>query len=166
MPDSKRLTPANLEKLPVTHECAIPESYLDDMGHVNVMWYTHFFSCGTVKLFEHHGMTGDYFINNNAGSFALEAHVRYLAELRVGKRITVRSRAVARSAKRSHNIHFVVNEDDNVIAATGEFVGAHIDMQHRRMAPIPEDIGRQWDALIAQHNKVGWDPPLCGFMRP
>ena len=161
-----RLTVADLKDLPVTHEAVIPENYLDDMGHVNVMWYTHLFSCGTVKLFELHGMNDEYFIQRNAGSFALEAHVRYLAELRVGKRISVRSRAVGRTQKRFHNLHFVVNEDYNVIAATGEFVGAHIDMAHRCMAPIPEDIARKWDDLIAEHNKVGWDPPLCGYMRP
>lgn len=162
----KHLSPSDLAGLPVTHEEIIPESYLDDMGHVNVMWYTHFFSCGTVKLFEHHGMNTEYFLTHNAGSFALEAHVRYLAELRVGKRITVRSRAIARSAKRFHNLHFVVNEDDNVIAATGEFVGAHIDMNHRRMAPIPEHIAKQWDQLIEEHNRLGWTPPLSGMMRP
>ena len=30
----------NLESLHVRHKAVIPESYRDDMGHVNVTWYT------------------------------------------------------------------------------------------------------------------------------
>jgi len=161
-----RLTVADLNGLPVTHEEVIPESYLDEFGHVNVMWYSYFFSCATGNFFAHHGMSAEYFIQRDAGAFALEAHVRYLAELRVGTRVTVRSRAVGRSEKRFHNLHFVVNEDDGVISATGEFVGAHIDMKHRRMAPLPPDVALALDRLIDEHNRLGWDPPLCGTMKP
>jgi acyl-CoA thioester hydrolase len=163
---SKNLQPSDLAGLPLTYEGVIPESYLDEMGHVNVMWYTHFFSCGTGGMFELYGLTREFFEANQAGGFALEAHVRYLSELRVGKRISVRSRAIARSAKRFQHIHFVVNEDDGVIAATGEFVGAYIDMRERRMAVIPEPIAAAYDRLIEEHNRVGWDPPLCGIMKP
>jgi acyl-CoA thioester hydrolase len=160
------LRPADLADLPLTYETVIPESYLDEMGHVNVMWYTHFFSNATGGLFQLYGFTREHMETSRAGGFALEAHVRYLAELHVGERISVRSRAVARSAKRFQHIHFVVNEDDGVIAATGEFVGAYIDMTTRRMATIPDNIAAGYDRLIEEHNRVGWEAPLCGIMRP
>src|SRR5438132_14295099 len=118
--------------LPVTWTALIPESYLDEMGHMNVMWYTHLFSNATGGLFDLIGMTLEYFTANQAGSFALEAHVRYLAEVRAGQRVTVRSRALGRSAKRLHFMHFLVIDDGERLSATGEFVGTHVDMRVRR----------------------------------
>ena len=34
----------DLTALPITHRAVIPDDYLDEMGHMNVMWYTHLFS--------------------------------------------------------------------------------------------------------------------------
>src|SRR5260370_24348324 len=98
----------SLQALPVTQRAIIPESYLDEMGHMNVMWYTHLFSEATGGLFDRIGLTQDYFETNQAGTFALEAHVRYLKEVRVGERVTIRIRLVGRSAKRFHFLHFMV----------------------------------------------------------
>jgi len=38
----------DLSSLPVLHRADIPETYLDEMGHMNVMWYTHLFSEGAL----------------------------------------------------------------------------------------------------------------------
>ena len=80
---------SELAGLPVAHRAVIPASYLDEMGHMNVMWYTHLFSMATGTLFEQLGLTRAYFDANNAGSFALEAHVRYLSEVRVGQSVVI-----------------------------------------------------------------------------
>ena len=61
----------NLTLLPITHQATIPESYLDMMGHMNVMWYTHLFARATVGLFQLMGMDRDYFQEHHSGSFAL-----------------------------------------------------------------------------------------------
>jgi hypothetical protein len=34
--DWKKITPADLQSLPLTHENTIPEDYLDEFGHMNV----------------------------------------------------------------------------------------------------------------------------------
>ncbi|HEV3299286.1 MAG TPA: hypothetical protein VG055_06585 [Planctomycetaceae bacterium] len=39
MSDWKKITPADLEMLPVGHRQKIPEDYLDANNHMNVMWY-------------------------------------------------------------------------------------------------------------------------------
>src|SRR5437588_10173407 len=101
----------DLLALPVTDRAPIPESYLDEMGHMNVMWYTHLFSEPTGGLFDLVGLTRAYFEANQAGSFALEAHVRYLAEVLAGKQVAVRSRLLGRSAKRLHFLHFLVMDE-------------------------------------------------------
>jgi acyl-CoA thioester hydrolase len=156
----------DLDLLPVTHQARIPESYLDEMGHMNVMWYTHLFSSAAENLFRLVGMTRAYFEANQAGTFALEFHVRYLAEVRVGKQVTIRSRLLGRSAKRFHFIHFMVLDDSQTLAATEEAVGTHVDLRVRRGSALPATIAGAFDRLLATHAALPWEAPVCGVMRP
>src|SRR5262245_53737307 len=136
------------------------------MGHMNVMWYTHLFSLGIGELFNRIGLTRAYFEANQAGSFALEGHVRFLAEVRVGQAVTIRCRLLGRSAKRLHFINFMVKEDGPVLAATSESVATHIDMRIRRSSPFPPHIADTIDRLVAEHAAFGWVVPVCGVMKP
>jgi acyl-CoA thioesterase FadM len=156
----------DLTALPITHRQAIPESYRDEMGHMNVMWYTHLFSQATGRLFELVGMTAEYFQANQAGTFALENHVRYLAEVLPGKEVTIRSRLLGRSAKRLHFMNFMVVAGQEVVAATGEYIAAHIDMRVRRTSPFPPPIADAIDRVLAGHARLNWEPPVCGVMKP
>jgi acyl-CoA thioester hydrolase len=97
-----------LSALPLTLRTVISESYLDDMGHMNVMWYTHLFSMATGELFKLFGMDRDYLRECQAGMFALQQLFRYLVEVRVGEEVTIRSRVLGRSAKRVHMMHFII----------------------------------------------------------
>ena len=125
----------DISLLPVTFQAAIPDSYRDEMGHMNVMWYTHLFSNAFELYAEAFGFTPAYMQANLMGSFALETHVRYLDEVRIGQHVTVRSRILGRSEKRMHFMHFMTIDESGALASTQEHVGAHIDMRIRRMAP-------------------------------
>jgi acyl-CoA thioester hydrolase len=111
-------------------------------------------------------MGAEYMQANNAGSFALESHVRYLSEVRAGQRVTLRSRALARSEKRLHFMHFMMIDESSSLAATCEFVGAHIDMTARRMSPLAGQVAASYDRLLAEHRQIDWEAPICGSMRP
>jgi acyl-CoA thioesterase FadM len=63
-------------------------------------------------------------------------------------------------------MHYLIVLDDDVLASTAEFVGAHIDMQTRRMSAFPESVQTPFDRLIREHSSVGFDVPVCGIMRP
>ena len=152
-------------QLPLLHETVVPESWLDDMLHMNVMWYTHLFSQAAVHLFASIGLDRSYFETNHRGTFALETHTRYYAEIRVGKHVSIRTRLLGRTDKRVHFIHFMTNDDDDVLATTGEYVSAHIDMHLRRMTPLPDDIADAYDRLLEKHRALDWEAPVCGTMR-
>lgn len=155
----------NLSSLPITHEATIPESYLDMMGHMNVMWYTHLFAKATVGLFLLMKMDRAYFEEFHSGSFALSQFFNYRNEVRVGERVVLRSRILARSEKKFHSMHFMTKGDTDILAATDEFLGIHIDMKTRRSSPFAPHIAEQIDRLIREHNSVGWDAPLSGAMK-
>jgi acyl-CoA thioester hydrolase len=151
-------------QLPIMHRATIPESYLDDMGHMNVMWYTHLFGQATGGLFELIGLTDQYFLTNQAGSFALEQRFRYLSEVRVGQSITIRSRVLGHSSKLLHALHIMTKDDGDVLAATGEFIGAHVDMRIRRTSFFPSHILKSLDLLMEVHGKVTAHPRIQATM--
>ena len=83
------------------------------------------------------GLTSEYFEKNHATTFALEAHVRYFNEVRVGQQVTVRTRVIGRSDKRFHILHFMSNDDAGTLAATMEAIGTHVDFEIRRVVALP-----------------------------
>ncbi len=155
----------NLEEvnqLPLTYEATIPEDYLDLMGHMNVMWYTHLFSMSMMGVFRLTGLTREYMEEHQSGMFALESHIRYLSEVRVNQQVSVRSRFLDASPRRIHLIHFLVNHDKNDVAATFELVSSHVDMRIRRTSPFPEELAARIDELVKKHAALSWEAPLCG----
>ena len=156
----------DLGQLPVTHRQVIPESYLDMMGHMNVSWYTQLFSASTMGTLRLMGMSKEYFVEHQAGSFALESHIQYLAEVLVGKNVSIRTRLIGSSQRMFHFMHFLINDDDGVLSSTCEFVGAHMDLKKRRIAPMPARIRDITQQVCEQHAQLAWKAPLCGTMRP
>lgn len=156
----------DLSSLPVLHRAVIPEIYLDEMGHMNVMWYTHLFSEGAWGLFQLVGMTREHFTANRTGTFALAQHFRYLKEVRRGQQVSLRSRILGRSAKRWHTIHFMTIDELDVLAATSETVSTYVDLTIRRSAEMPPVVTDAIDRLLAEHTRLGWDAPVCGAMKP
>ncbi|HMC10465.1 MAG TPA: thioesterase family protein, partial [Pirellulaceae bacterium] len=87
---------------------------------------------------------------------------RYRKEVRVGERVTLRTRLIARSEKQFHVIHFMTKGNDHVLAATGEFLAAHMDMSTRRTAPFAPHVAHNLDRLLAEHLALDWQPQLSG----
>ena len=156
----------DLTSLPIINRATVKEEYLDLMRHMNVVWYMYLFDQATWPLFAMTGMDVQYYEKNMAGNAALEQHTRYLAELQLGTPAIVRSRLLGRSAKLTHFMHFMVNEDSRVLAATTELIGIHLDRVERRSAPIPAAMIAQVDRIIAEHQALEWDAPVCGLMKP
>jgi len=165
MSDWKKITVADVEMLPVNYQQRITESYLDDYKHMNVMWYTHLFSCALDDIFQRVGLTQEYFEANHTGTFALEGHVRYINEVRVGQQVSIRTRAIARSDRRFHFLHFMTNDDTAKVSATLEAIGTHVDLKIRRSAPFPPQVAAAFDELLAEHAILPWPAPVCGAMK-
>lgn len=152
----------DFSKLPLVYEGKVEPQHLDFLDHMNVMWYTHFFDKAIWNFYNGIGFGHDYHTNSGSGSFALEAHVRYYAELRVGDEFKVYMRAIKRSAKLFHFVEFLVRARDNELSATQEMLGIHIDMASRRSSPMPPPIAAIWDGLISEHSQLDWQPDLSG----
>ena len=73
----------DLTKLPKTLEAEVPKKYMDVMGHMNVAWYTYYFSESMFGFFDYLGFSVDDVENSQFGRFALETHMRYFREVRL-----------------------------------------------------------------------------------
>jgi acyl-CoA thioester hydrolase len=160
------ITDGQLKSLPVAHRTVILEDYIDLMGHMNVMWYTHLFTKATGTLFQQVGLNREYFHAHQAGTFALKQLFTYLVELKEGEEVTIRTRVLGRSAKKLHVMHIMTKGDPEVPAAICEFLAAHIDMRIRRTVPFPPAIAAAIDRLVAEHAALPWPAPVSGAMAP
>lgn len=168
-PETKRPAQVNIEdvrQLPRTHQAQIPEDYLDLMGHMNVMWYTHLFAHAVGGLSKYLGMNRDYFVNNQAGTFVLKQYVNYLVEVRFGEQVSIYTRLLGRSPKRVHLMHFMVKDGPDVLASTSELLLTHIDMRTRRSSPFLPEISQSIDRLLVDHSALSWAAPLAGPIQP
>jgi acyl-CoA thioester hydrolase len=146
-----------------SYKTEVPPEYIDIMGHMNVMYYIHIFDLATKQFFGSFGLTEDYVRTTNMGSFALEQHIRYLAEVREGQEVAVYSRALGRSRKTFHFMHFMVR-DYGDLAATSELVSAYANLTDRRVASYPPEFAAGIDRHLAQHTQLDWEAPVCGAM--
>ena len=160
------IEPSQIQQLHCYHRAIIPEHYLDVMGHMNIRYYVSLFDEAAWGFFASFGMTQTYYSASRSGTFALEQHIRYLAEVHVGEQVAIHARINGRSAKRIHFIQFMINETTQKLAATFEVIASHANLETRRTSPFPTHIAAQIDHIVADHSQLDWLPPLCGVMKP
>ena len=102
----------------------------------------------------------------HGGTFALETHIRYLSEVRVGHQIETHVRVLGRSDKRFHVLHFMINCDKQDVSATFETITAYVDLSVRRMAAMPVELAESLDRLAEEHRQLDWEAPVSGIMAP
>src|SRR5688572_7760816 len=103
------------------HVCAtIPSDYLDMFGHMNIQYYVKLFNDGIFDMCAQLGMDEAFFLRSGRGMYALEQHIKYMAEVHEGDEVAVYSRLFGRNEKRIHFMLFMINESKQNLAATIE----------------------------------------------
>lgn len=157
-------TVEQVQQLPLMLRKEIPADYLDMNGHMNIQHYLSLHDEAGWDYFVHLGMDEAYFNVKQNGIFDLEHHLHYRAEVHVGDIVAIYGRLLARTTKRLHGIWFMVNETQGQLSNTFEFVTAHADLNARRTSPFPDDIAAKIDKIIAEHQALDWEAPICGVM--
>ena len=158
-------TLSDIRQLEPMYELKIPADFLDENDHVNVQYYLHIVERGLGRLFDIVGLGSVYAAAELYGNFALEQHIRYLAELLVDEQVIVYIRLIQLSPKRAYLMGFLVNCTQDQLAAIVEVVMMNVDMRTRRGAAFPERPYAQLEALLARHERLPWPAPICGVMR-
>src|SRR5260370_39130666 len=117
------------------YEDEVLPGWIDSNDHMNLAYYVVLFDFATDALYEALGMGPGYRAATNCGTFAVETHILYASELRVGERVRVVSHVLGSDAKRLHLAHEMLHLTDGRRAAAQELMFLHIDLGVRRVTP-------------------------------
>ena len=116
---------------------------IDQMGHMNVQFYTARFDEATWHFFAALGITPDYLREQRRAMMAVDQHTQYRKEVLAGALIVITSELVklGRSSVRfRHSMRDAISGEE---VATTELVGVHVDAATRKPVPVPEDFIRR-----------------------
>jgi acyl-CoA thioester hydrolase len=128
----------------VSSGTVLPE-WIDINRHMNVAYYVLALDRGVDDLWSELGITNEYIESGQGSTFAVECHVTWQRELKVGEAYRVRSQILAFDEKRIHQFQWLYAEE-GFLAATAEWMNLHVDLGTRRVSPwtahILENIRR------------------------
>ena len=121
-------------------EARVRPEWIDINGHMNVAYYILAFDLAVDALWQQAGITQHYIEERELSTFAVESHVRYVAELKEGDPYHVRSHILAIDDKRLHQRQYMFHATEGFLAATAEWLNLHVDLGIRRVTPWPDEI--------------------------
>ncbi|MDN5791050.1 MAG: thioesterase family protein [Micrococcales bacterium] len=130
----------------------LPE-WLDYNGHVNDSAYAVICTRANEMFLDALGLGAAYQQATGCTLYTVEAHLRYLAEVRQGARLTAETIVVDADAKRLR-IHTTLRDHEAVLVLTGEYLYLHVDQGTGRVAPFPDDRRSVVDRALAAHGSL------------
>ena len=134
----------------VIHRAEVRPEWLDYNGHLNEAYYLLVFSHATDLLLDLIGMGDADRRRERVSVFTLEAHLRYLREVRGGETVEVEVRVLDLDAKRAHLFCAMRRVGEVEEAATAEMLWLHVDTTTRRGAPFRPEVLARLEGLRAR----------------
>ena len=131
----------------------VKPEWIDANGHMNVAYYVLAFDLGVDALWESFGITSEYIEHSYGSTFAVESHITYQQELLERDPYIVTAQILAYDDKRIHQFQRLYHAEKKFLAATGEWMNLHVDLEKRRVSPWPESI----IAKLAEHSRAQAD---------
>ncbi len=124
--------------------------WIDYNGHLNVGYYHVAFDLAADVFFEFLGLTPEFRRAQGCTTFALEAHLNFLREVREGDPLRFEARLLDYDAKRIHFYQEMFHATEGYLAASTESLSAYVSQETRRTAPMPAELqGRLADVRKA-----------------
>lgn len=122
--------------LPATINQEVPNSFVDQNGHMNITHYFERAARGAWKGLVELGMPEEYAATGSS-FFTAAHHIRYFSELLAGDRFAVHVGLADRTEKAVHSVAFVVDCTHARVASVMESCHVHVSLRTRRATPIP-----------------------------
>ncbi|HEY5209171.1 MAG TPA: thioesterase family protein [Stellaceae bacterium] len=142
-------------------ELAIRPEWIDYNGHTNMAYYVVMFDKATDVLFDTLGIGQAYRRAAGHSMYALESHVTYARETKLGDRVRIACQLIDADAKRVHFFCRMAMAETGEPVATFEMVVLHVDPAGPRAAPFPPALQAGIDAMLAAHRALP-PPPEAG----
>ena len=135
--------------LPVTVARQVPQSWTDYNGHLNEANYLELFAQATDRTMELIGADGGY-VAAGRSYFTVETHLRHLSEVRAGEAVRVTTQLLSGAGRKLHLFHRLENGGGR-LAATGEHLLLHVNLQTRRSCPPEPAVADRLARLSERH---------------
>ena len=149
------MTASNYMGAEVVHGTVLPE-WIDVNEHMNVAYYVLAFDLAVDSLWEQFGITEHYINISQSSTFAVESHVTWQRELKLGEPYVITSQLLAYDSKRIHQFMRMYHAEKHFLAATAEWMNLHVDLSVRRVAPWPAAILERIAKFAAQQDALAW----------
>ena len=129
-------------------------AWIDYNGHMNVGYYHVIFDIASDSFFEYLGFTPEFRKAHNATTFALEAHLNFLREVKEGDPLRFEARLLDFDAKRIHFYQEMFHAEEGYLAASMESLSAHISQASRKVAAMPGSLQDRLATIKAAHSRL------------
>ncbi|MCG4453061.1 thioesterase family protein [Pseudomonas sp. MMS21-TM103] len=142
-----------------TYRTAILPEWVDYNGHLRDAFYLLIFSYATDALMDHLGLDEAGRARCGHTLYTLECHLNYLAEVKLGAEVEVRTQLLAHDSKRLHIHHGLYLPGADSALAESEQMLMNIDSASGRSAPFDEQVLARVLALGEAHRDL--PSPAC-----
>lgn len=126
---------------------SVRPEWIDSNGHLNLAYYILLFDETTDALWRSLGL-GDALRATGFGTFAVETHTLYRAELMEGETVHCGSIVVAADSKRLNVAHEMRRDRDGAVSAQQELLYLCVNLSTRRVTPWPGEMAARLASRI------------------
>jgi len=112
--------------------------HCDQMGHMNVMWYTGKCDEATWAFFDQLGLSQKFFADNKRGMAAVEIKFTYKAEVLAGEVVQIHTKLKEMAGKIVKFDHVMTIGTEEKVACIAEVIGVHMDTERRKAVLLPD----------------------------
>ena len=142
-----------------TYQTAVSPDWVDYNGHLRDAYYLLIFSHATDALMDLLGLDAAGRARTGHTLYTLECHLNYLAEVKEGEQVEVRSQLLAHDGKRLQIHHGLHRPGEEASLAESEQMLINIDSAAGRSAPFDAQVADKVAQLAAEHR--GLPQPAC-----
>lgn len=134
----------------------VPQEWIDINGHMNVAYYLYAFDRGMDGLMERVGLTAEHREKAGGSIFAVEGHLTYQRELKLGEPLVISLQLLGWDKKKFHTFWRMHHAEAGFLAATGEFLSLYVNLGSRRSTEMPESIEAALAAVAEAQGDLPW----------
>ena len=142
-----------------TYQTSIHSNWVDYNGHLRDAFYLLICSHATDALMDELGLDEAGRARTGHTLYTLECHLNFLAEVKEGERVQVRTQLLAHDAKRLHIHHALYRPGESASLAESEQMLMNIDSAAGRAAPFDAQVADKVAQLASEHQ--GLPQPAC-----
>lgn len=124
---------------PQLRQTVRPE-WVDYNGHLSEAYYVLVFGFATDALMERIGLDKQYRDATGASLYTVEAHVRYLHEVKADATMLITTRIIGGGTKKLRICHEMTVNDE--LVATEEILALHVDQHAGRATAFPSEVAQ------------------------